>query len=356
MRRWLILAAIVAQLGVLAYMAAQREWVVRTGESVLVRTAPIDPEDPMRGEYARLRYEISSVPKALCRDGVATWFSEGLVYSRDVRDRRVFALLERDETGVASLVGLTDREPTDGIFLRGRAQWLNGSSIEVRYGIEALFMEQGRALEFENQARYEKAGVPVNAEFAVGSGGLGVLRAYHWEPLGITIRVIRRDPAESDVAGDPVGRPRRSGVIGAVVTLKNHSAEPVAIVDLPRHGSFRLVPAEVRSDGSYVPAGRPAMPPEPTSRDIVLLEPGESREVRIDLTAPEWFVVKVAVDGDRGPNVPIALESLDQVWGAWFRIEYAPPSRASCAGLVHADKIRHARLRSSMFNPSGGID
>ena len=75
MRKLLIVTAVVAQLLVLGWMAFEREWVVRTGRVVYLRTAPVDPQDPMRGEYVRLNYEIATVPKALCRDGVATWFN-----------------------------------------------------------------------------------------------------------------------------------------------------------------------------------------------------------------------------------------------------------------------------------------
>lgn len=355
-RGWIVAAVAALQVGVLAYMAGEREWVVRTGERVLVRTAPIDPNDPMRGYYARLDYEISAVPRALCRDGVAAWFDENTVYSREKRDRRVYAVLERDSgVGVASLVALTDREPAEGLFLRGRVDWITSHEIRVRYGIEALFMEQGRALEFENTARYEKVGVPVNAEVAIGAGGLGVLCDTHWEPLGIAVRLVRRERPEGEA--DSTEARARAGVISAVVTLKNHSESPVAIVDRPGGGSFRLIVADRAGPAMYVPVPRDEVATAPDARDIVLLGAGESREVTLDLTQPEWFVVKPAQPGtDAATAPPVALETLAMEWGSWFRIEYVPPSQEACAGLPDAAAIRHARLRSRMFTPSGGGD
>lgn len=353
MKRWLILAAVAAQALVLAWMAAQREWVVRTGERVLVRTAPIDPLDPMRGYYARLDYEISTVPRALCRDGIAGWFNDDTIYSRQMRDRRVYAVLERDDSGVAGLVALTDQEPTSGLFLRGRVDWISAQSIRVRYGIEAMFMEQGRSLEFENRARNERVGVPINAEVAIGGGGLGVLRDYHWEPLGISIRLTRREDERETAT--PAGNAVRPGVIGALVTLKNHGDEPLAIFDLPRGRSFRLIIAERGGQNSYEPVRVETPMVQPSSADVILLRPGESRDVALDFTRPEWFVRKVVVDGD-AVATPVALETLASEWGAWFRIEYAPPSRDACAGLPYAEHIRHAHLRSRMFTPSGGGD
>ena len=43
MKRWLLLAAVILQLGVLAWLAGQREFVLRFGRSVYLRTAPLDP-------------------------------------------------------------------------------------------------------------------------------------------------------------------------------------------------------------------------------------------------------------------------------------------------------------------------
>ncbi len=351
MKRWLILGVVAAQIGTLAFMAGQREWIVRTGDTVLMRTAPIDPNDPMRGEYARLHYEISSVPRELCRDGVAAWFSNGLGYSHDRRDQRVYAVLERDEAGIASVIALTDRKPDQGLFIRGRVKWLDGYAVHVRYGIEALFMEQGRALEFERKARDERVGVPVNAEVALGSGGIGVLRAYHWEPLGIEVSFERREAVEPTPVG-PV-RPR-PGVSRAVVRLKNHGESPLAIVDLPDGGSFRLIQAEMRSDRSYVPVPR-GEPPAVRDDHVRVLQPGASHEIVLDFSLPQWFVQKPPGDGEPASE-PVPMEALTNVWGTWFRIEYAPPSAATSAGLRDAALIRHARLRSRMFNPSGGVD
>lgn len=353
MRRWFILTAVAAQVLVLAWMAAQREWVVRTGERVLVRTAPIDPLDPMRGYYARLDYEISTVPRSLCRDGVAGWFADDTIYSRQMRDRRVYAVLERDDSGVAGLVALTDREPTGGLFLRGRVDFVSAQSIRVRYGIEAMFMEQGRSLEFENRARNEMVGVPINAEVAIGSGGLGVLRDYHWEPLGISIRLVRRDDDRDEEATR--GTSRRPGVIGATVTLKNFGDEALAIVDLPSGRSFHLVIADRGGISTFEPAGTKVEPPPPSAVDVILLQPGEGREIALDFAHPDWFVRKVVAEGE-SPGAPVALETLADEWNASFRIEYAPPPRDACVGLPHAEHIRHARLRSRMFTPGGGGD
>ena len=57
MKRWFPVVVVVAQVGVLGFMAGEREWVAKTGTEISLRTAPIDPRDAMRGDYVRLDYE-----------------------------------------------------------------------------------------------------------------------------------------------------------------------------------------------------------------------------------------------------------------------------------------------------------
>jgi uncharacterized membrane-anchored protein len=351
MKAWIVAGVAALQIGALAWMAGEREWILRTGKSVYVRTAPVDPRDPMRGDYVRLDYEVSTVPRSLCRDGLAAIFEEKNLHYRAYRDRRVYALLKPGEGGVVQLEALTDREPESGLFMRGRIDSHGEDEIRVRYGIEALFTEQGAARRFEDEVRGDKAGVPVNAEVALGDGGIAVLRGYRWEPLGITI-VLHRDVATT---GEPVAvRPRSAAIQSATVTLKNHSESPVAIVDLPGGASFRFVPVERWRNASYVGVERPSRP-APTSADVIVLQPGQVHVVELDLTRPEWFVSRVT-KADPSPEAPQSIASLVENWEAWFRLEYAPPSREACASLPHAEAIRHAPLRSRAFGASGGVD
>jgi uncharacterized membrane-anchored protein len=345
MRRYWIIGAIAAQFGLLAFMAAGREWILHTGRPIVLRTAPVDPRDPMRGEYVRLQYDFSRVPKELCRDGLADWFQkrdDGWRYHRMLRDRIVFALVRLDRDNVAEFVALTDRHPTEGIYLRGRVDSVDDKEVRVRYGVEALFTQQGSAKAFEAKVRGEMAGVPVDAEAALGANGIAVLRGYHWESLGITV-AVERGPAE---AGAQPWNQRRP-LIGLKVELKNHGAAPVAIVDRPGALSFRLL-REIRwgtFDCRWVHDNDLVPPPLPGN--VVVLQPGESRRIAIDLTSPDWFVIEK--DGDKVPGLPTAL-SRSSAAGVWFRIEYVPPTTAECAGLSHAELLQSRALRSRAFS------
>ena len=84
MRAIAILLLIVFQIVVLAYMTGNREYILRYGQIVYLRTAPIDPRDLFRGDFVRLNYELTSVDTSLT-DFSATKINKG---------HKVFALLQ----------------------------------------------------------------------------------------------------------------------------------------------------------------------------------------------------------------------------------------------------------------------
>ncbi len=60
-RLWLFVALVAAQVILVAAFAAREEVYRRTGEEVLVRTIPVDPEDLLRGQYLTLVYRFQSL-------------------------------------------------------------------------------------------------------------------------------------------------------------------------------------------------------------------------------------------------------------------------------------------------------
>lgn len=60
-RRLIFYICILAQIGFLCVMIRSNARILSTGTRVLLETAPVDPHDLFRGEYAQLRYGISSV-------------------------------------------------------------------------------------------------------------------------------------------------------------------------------------------------------------------------------------------------------------------------------------------------------
>jgi len=347
----LAIAVAALQVCVLAFMAGQREWISRFGEQLVLRTAPVDPNDPMRGAYVRLNYEINWVPASVCKDGPAAWVkSSDYREQQRMRDRVVYAALRVDEYGIANLVSLSDQRPDDGPFLRGRVEWANTGHMQVRYGIEALFMDKATALATERAALTEKQGAPMNVRVATSGSGIGVLKSFEWEPLGITLEFDRPPPRTAEQERTGI----QPALTGLTVNLHNYSDADVAVVDLPGRHSFRMLPNDRWGQSHYAWAwkDRVVKLPAPRADAIVVLEPGAVHKVHIDLTEERWWII----DTNKPNDPPFPLQQVQDGWSASFRIEYAPPGAEMIAGLPNAELVRHARLRSRAFNAARGID
>lgn len=360
MRYLLVLLAVVLQVCVLAYMAGEREWILRHGSPILLRTAPIDPNDPMRGDYARLDYDISTVTKEQCRDGALKMFApDGYVYSRQWRGTRVYAALKVNETGIAELDSVSDRVPAHGLYIRGRIESVNDRTLRIRYGIEALFMQQGTAQKLEDTRRHDRPGVPLDMKVALGSSGIAVLKDYQWEPLGITVtfeRIPNAPEQTGNASQNQFRRQTQQTITGLVVELKNYGPEDVAIIDQPDAGSFRLVGDTRWQESRYrwVGESKPAPSPKMEAANIIVLKPGQSHTTKIDLTQPQWYVIDTKAPPAQ--QTPITFRDVTDVWAASFRLEYVPPARESVTSLPHAELIRFGKLRSRAFNPNQGLD
>ena len=116
MRKLLVLLALLLQVAALAWMAIDREWILAKGQTVFLRTAPIDPRDIFRGDFVRLNYEIST----LSGDELADNFPD----TRDNRrHKKIYVPLTLNERGLANPANATDIQPESGLYLRGRIQY-----------------------------------------------------------------------------------------------------------------------------------------------------------------------------------------------------------------------------------------
>jgi uncharacterized membrane-anchored protein len=150
MRKSFVILAVILQLIVLAYMAGEREYILRNGKVIHLRTAPIDPRDMFRGDYVRLNYEISRIPVSRLK-GVD---SVGQLKKGD----KIFVSLEEGPNGLYELVDAGLERPENGIYLAGRLPYpyrtlRTSNPIWINYGIEAYFVEQGRGRVIEKAPR-----------------------------------------------------------------------------------------------------------------------------------------------------------------------------------------------------------
>ena len=130
-----------------------------TGQSILLRTQPIDPRSMFRGNYVILNYGINRLPNAL--------FDAA---ERPARGRKVYVLLEPDEQGHYQAARASLHQPDSGVFIKGRIRSRN-APYHVVYGIEALFASPVEAKRLE---RDFTAGATV--EVMLGANGKAALK------------------------------------------------------------------------------------------------------------------------------------------------------------------------------------
>jgi uncharacterized membrane-anchored protein len=336
MRKAFVVAAILLQVIVLASMAGEREYILRAGKVIHLRTAPIDPRDLFRGDYVRLNYEISRIAIDMLEDvGDVKEIKKG---------DKVYVSLQEGPNGLYAFANARLQEPKEGVYLTGRTHYAHrslqpGNPIWINYGIEAYFVEQGKGRDIEKRrGNRTEVQVPLEMAIAVGKNGKAVIKGYRWSPLGIGLQVLR-SPQRS--AQDPQA-PRSAAVR---LTLANASEKPLAIVTLPEHCSFSLEPVpwtKQRWALAHSPCGHGL----PTDADTLVLAPWEEKSVELDFVDARW---QVAADGDVSE-----IGTLE--WTEQFRIVYRPPDAKDCRHLAQRDLIWHGYMPSRVFHGRGQID
>ena len=165
-QRSLLAIGVGIQIVLLLSMIGLHSLPLLVGETVLVKTAPVDPRDYFRGDYVILSYDFSRVP-AEGIDGLK--FENGYSALRDQIGRTVYVPLVPDSDGRHRRAGrMSIHRPDDGLFLRGRLAGWN----RIEYGIEAFYLQEGEGRRYEQAIRDGS----LSAEIAVTSGGQAKLR------------------------------------------------------------------------------------------------------------------------------------------------------------------------------------
>ena len=103
------------------------EFRLASGEKVILHVQPVDPDDPFRGEYVALSYDISNVPVERGTESGDT----------------VYVVLHRQGRAWRGRRAVRER-PGSGTFIRGRV-----SRGRIEYGIETFYVEEGKSPEYE---------------------------------------------------------------------------------------------------------------------------------------------------------------------------------------------------------------
>jgi len=133
-RKTLLFALIaLAQLAIPAWMIMDHERILRDGEVLHFRTAPIDPRDPFRGEYVRLDFAAEQGSWSVARtDDIGTGA------------HHAFATLATDTAGFARITSLVPVRPADGPYIEVEyMSWDNDLVTRVALPFDRFYLEEG---------------------------------------------------------------------------------------------------------------------------------------------------------------------------------------------------------------------
>jgi uncharacterized membrane-anchored protein len=128
-RRLLFGLLCLAQLGVAASGIAIHERTLTQGAGVLLAVAPVDPEDPFRGRYVSLAFELEQGSHAL--RGPQPHYSDP-----------AFVVLKVDAAHVATVDYVTATEPKAGLYLKAESSWQEGAGVRVSLPLKRYYMNE----------------------------------------------------------------------------------------------------------------------------------------------------------------------------------------------------------------------
>lgn len=363
MRSLIIILCVAAQLAVLAYMVFGRESIIANGQRITIATAPIDPRDPFRGDYVRLRYPMNSFASAPTR-----WNPENY---EPRRGDQIYAVLNARRSGLHEVSYFTNQQPdiqaSEGTaFIRGRvqtnSQFSGLNSVNARFGVEQLYVQQGTGLAIEDK-RGIRGGMQtaMHAQIAISNNGTAVLTDYQWSPLGIELELtdsFRQVPeAPQTTAGSNAQENSSPTDVDESVStsepeppvrvrIQNLSDQSITLNNPGENCGFRLEPA-ARSQSAFKEAEHSCT----ANTDITpyTMTPGQVLSIDINLQDPRWYVVLA-------DNESATAADLRSFTGhsELFRIVYRT---AQDSPAINTDtSVWQGDLVSQGFNQQGWID
>lgn len=335
MRQYLVLLIVALQVAVMASVVVKREALLATDNTVVLRTAPVDPRDPFRGDFVILDYEANSVASSL---------ADPLIVNDD-RDafKRVYASLKADASGVSTVTKLSLEPPADGTFLRGSVGgnswwWNSDGSVSVKYGVEKLFVEQGKGLEMESRiGQRNEWQQPMEVTLGIASDGAAGIQSWRWSDLALRLQTIEPGVRRNNDATDD--GERRSPLL--TFSMKNEGKSSLAFYNPGTDCGFVL---SNQNRGKLPLVDDSCRDVVADATDMITLAPGQIHEWVLDMTQPRWHIQEQDHSGEIG---------LLEAWRS-FRIGYVPP--ANLAALESDAVIWGSTVFSPAFFNSGMVD
>jgi uncharacterized membrane-anchored protein len=159
---------------------AYKEYTLRTGTEVMLKTLPVDPRDLFRGDYVTLNYEISTLDMEKFHAENSDFYYDEPVY-----------LTLKLENGYGIPKEIYTTPPEDELYIKGKVKgviydWETDESsnmteeatikeLRVDYGIESYFVPEGRGMEIEKAQQTGKT--KVDAKVIIDKYGNAVIKS-----------------------------------------------------------------------------------------------------------------------------------------------------------------------------------
>lgn len=130
-----------AQLFIPAKMILDQEDILKTGTVYKFKTRPVDPNDPFRGKYIALNYDINS---AESKDSL--WSIKGEIY----------VYLNKDNLGFAELYKVSkERLDIENDYVIADVSWYDKNTQKVNFNLpfNRFYMEESKAKPAEDAYR-----------------------------------------------------------------------------------------------------------------------------------------------------------------------------------------------------------
>ncbi len=127
------------------------------GDEIVLKTVPLDPRDPFRGDYVRLNFEINQINSSLIDKSVF----ENAEKNNRKRSIRVYVWLDTI-SGVDEVVRVSLDKPENNRFLSGQISTyfltdnyyrVDQEKIQVKYSLDRYFVPENTGTELEDLAR-----------------------------------------------------------------------------------------------------------------------------------------------------------------------------------------------------------
>ena len=142
-----------------------KQYIMRTGKTVILETLPVDPRDFLRGDYVVLNYKISTID-------LQKVSSEKSYYRRN---EKIYVELEPKER-LWEVKAVKTKKPVsaDAVYIKAKVKYCYNKKVGLNYGIESYFVPEGEGKEIEKNMQGGKSSVEVEA--LIDSSGNAIIK------------------------------------------------------------------------------------------------------------------------------------------------------------------------------------